>query len=139
MSHAPAGADETAYELFRRGSAFLAEGHPAQAALLLRRAAALAPGKNSIREAWARACFAAERFEEAAALFGEVLETAPTNDYAHFALGCSLVKLNRLPEARRHLRLAVAMRPDEVAYRQRLLLCEVRLAREDARRGDGGA
>lgn len=131
MSETAPEAGDTAYELFRRGSAFLAEGHPAQAALLLRRAAALAPGKNSIREAWARACFAAERFDQAAALFEEVVKAAPTNDYAHFALGCSLVKLKRLAEARRHLRLAVAMRPDEATYRQRLLLCEARIARED--------
>lgn len=119
----------SAYDLFRRGSHFLAQGHPAQAALLLEQAAKLAPGKNSIREGWARACFALGKFDRAAELFAAILENAPANDYAHFGLGCCLIKLGQLREARGHLRLALAMRPQHEAYRERLFLCEDRLRR----------
>lgn len=119
--------DSSPYDLYRRGAAFLAQGHPGQAAMLLERATVAAPGKNSIREALARAYFQLGRYDRSAELFAAIVEDVPVNDYAHFGLGCALVNLNRLREARRHFRLAVAMRPDSAEYRERLLLCEARL------------
>jgi pentatricopeptide repeat protein len=132
MEGAPTeGPEPEAYALYRRGSSFLSQGHPAQAAMLLEKAMRLAPGKNSIVEALARACFQSGRFEEAADLFRSITEAVPTNDYAHFGLACSLVKLGRLTEARGHLRLAAAMEPKRTNYLQRLARCDSRLERSD--------
>jgi Tfp pilus assembly protein PilF len=125
------GTELEAYSLFQRGSGFLKEGHPAQAAMLLEKAMRLAPGKNSIVEALARAYFQIGRFDEAAELFRSITEAVPTNDYAHFGLACSLVKLGRITEARGHLRLAAAMEPERTDYLQRLARCDSRLQRTD--------
>jgi Tfp pilus assembly protein PilF len=132
-----AAPEPEAYELFQRGTRFLREGHPAQAAMLLERAARLAPGKNSIREALARSYFQLGRHDQAAQVFRDITEAAPTNDYAHFGLACSLVNLGRLHEACRHFRVAVAMRPDHAVYRLRLARCELRLRREAPTGADG--
>ena len=111
--HEGSDPDPEAYDLFRRGSTFLQQNHPGQAVMLLERAARLAPGKNSVREA----------------LFRAIAEAVPTNDYAHFALACSLVNLGRMQEARAHFRLAAAMRPEHAHYQDRLARCEMRLRR----------
>lgn len=115
-----AQASPEAYLLFQRGSEFLEAGHPGAAAQLLSRACELAPGKTSVREALARAYYALGRFERSEEEFRAVVEHAPTNDYAHFGLGCSLSRLGRADEARTYLRLAVAMAPQHEAYRRRL-------------------
>ena len=39
------------------------------------------------------------------------------NDFAHFCLGRALEKTGRRVEARRHLTLAVGLRPDRADYR----------------------
>lgn len=109
-----------AYTLFRRGVGFLDDGHPAQAAMYLSRALSLEPGRNSIREALGRAEFALGRYERAAQLFGEVVEAAPVNDYAHYALARCLRLLGRGEEARAHLRLARALHPACETYRKPL-------------------
>jgi tetratricopeptide (TPR) repeat protein len=123
-----AQASPEAYALFRRGSEFLAGGHPGAAAVLLERAAALAPGKNSIRETLARAHYALGRHERAAELFAAIVEGAPSSDYAQFGLGCSLLALGRTGEGRSRLRLAVAMNPGSADYAARLATAERRLA-----------
>jgi len=129
------GPEPEAYSLFRRGSSFLKQGHPAQAVMLLEKAVRLAPGKNSIREALARAYFRLGRFDDAAELFRAITDAVPTNDYAHFGLACSLVKLGRMAEARGHFRLAAAMEPERTAYLERLAHCDARLRRSE---DDGG-
>jgi Flp pilus assembly protein TadD len=117
----PAFEDESeSYTLFRRGLRFLAERHPAQAAMLLRRALDLEPGRNSIREALARAEFALGRHEDAAALFAAIVAQAPDDDYAHYGLGRALLALRREEEAQAHLRLACALRPRCNLYRRAL-------------------
>jgi tetratricopeptide (TPR) repeat protein len=109
-----------AYTLFSRGTGFLQDGHPAQAAMYLARALRLEPGRNSIREALARAEFALGHHERAAALFEEIVASAPVNDYAHYALARCLRLLGRREEARGHLRLARALHPTCATYRERL-------------------
>ncbi len=117
----PAFEDESeAYDLFTRGVAFLRDRHPAQAAMLLRKALALEPGRNSIREGLGRAEFALGRHEEAASLFEELLADCPDSDYAHYALGRCLLELGRDGEARAHLRLARALAPHSELYREAL-------------------
>ena len=112
--------ESEAYTLFQRGLAFLRQQHPAQASLLLTRALRLEPGKNSIREALGRAEYAAGRFAAAADHFTAIVAEAPDNDYAHYALGRSLLRLGRWEEAQAHLRLACALRPASELYREAL-------------------
>jgi len=132
-----AGKTSPAYELFRRGTTFLESGHPGPAATLLRRAATLAPSKNSIREALARSYYALGRFEAAAAEFERIADAVPSNDYAQFGLGCSLLALERTVEARGRLRLAAAMNPGRDEYRERLEVAERTLRQRAA--GDDSA
>lgn len=103
MSH------ETTYELFRRGEAFLKTRNPAQAAVVLKRAARRDPGKTSIREALGRAYFDSGDYERALEEFLFVVEACPTNRYAHYCLGRSAARLGRETLSRRHLRLAAVM------------------------------
>lgn len=121
VSREPAFEDESeAYALFQRGLAFLRQQHPAQASLLLSRALRLEPGKNSIREALGRAEYAAGRFAAAADHFAAIVASSPDSDYAHYALGRSLLRLGRGGEAQTHLRLACALRPTSGLYREEL-------------------
>ena len=48
------------------------------------------------------------------------MEIDPVNDYAHFGLGLCLLRQGDRLGARRHLKLAVAMRPDQPDYRNAL-------------------
>ena len=57
--------EQSAYILFARGSRFLSEGHPHQAAMLLSQAKLMEPEKGSIREALGRALFQAGRVARA--------------------------------------------------------------------------
>jgi len=84
---------ERAYDLFQTGRRFLAERHPAQAAMFLERALLLAPDKNSIREALGRSYYALGSYGRATHEFEELLRRAPANDYAHYALARCLLRL----------------------------------------------
>jgi len=109
---------ESAYDLFRKGSALLEAGDFMAASVPLERARDLEPDKSSIREALGRAYFRSARYEKAAVEFAEVVERYPVNDYAHFCLGRSLENTGRRAEARRHAALAANMRPDRADYRE---------------------
>ena len=106
-----------AYELYQKGSKLLEEGFFNQATIPLAKARDLEPDKTSIREALGRAYFRSHHFEEAAVEFGAVVERAPTNDYALFCLGRSLMECGRPHEARKPLVLASSLRPDRRDYR----------------------
>ena len=108
---------EDVYELFQRGTSLLESGDFHQATVPLRKAAALEPDKTSIREALGRAYFRSRRYEQAAVEFEAVAERAPTNDYALFCLGRSLMECGRPHEARKPLVLAAGLRPDRRDYR----------------------
>jgi tetratricopeptide (TPR) repeat protein len=111
---------ETAYDLLQRGQALLESRHHAQAAIVLERADRLEPGKGSILEALGRAYFNSGQAERAATTFGTLLEVDPSSHFGHYALGLSLKRLGRHSEAATHLRLAVALSPDSVVYRDAL-------------------
>ncbi len=115
-----AGQPEGAYELLQRGQALLRGRHHAQAAIVLERAARLEHGKGSILEALGRAYYNSGQHERAAETFSALLEIDPTAHYSHFALGQSLKRLGRPREARKHLRLAVALDPRSTLYRRAL-------------------
>jgi Flp pilus assembly protein TadD len=105
------------YDLFQRGTALLEAGDFNQATVPLRKAAEIEPEKASIREALGRAYFRSRQFAAAAVEFEAVVERAPTNDYALFCLGRSLMESGRPQEARKPLVLAACLRPDRRDYR----------------------
>lgn len=111
---------ESAYDLFQRGSRLLADHHPGAAAVLLERCLALEPGKASILEALGRAYFDQGDHRRAAERFGAIVEADPLAHYALFGLGLSLARLGDVPAGRRHLRMAVFLKPDNEDYRRAL-------------------
>jgi len=112
---------ETTYSLFQKGRQHLKRGMPAQATVALEKAKAREPQKASIREALGIAYFRIGRWEEAEAEFRVLLELAPVNDYAHYALGRSLEKQGRMREANGHYKLARTMKPGDEHYASRVL------------------
>src|SRR5919202_5887306 len=105
------------YDLYQRGMSVLEDGHFHAATVPLAKAADLEPDKTSIREALGRAYFRSQHFEQARAEFEAVVERAPTNDYALFCLGRSLLQLGRPAEARKPLVLAACLQPERRDYR----------------------
>ncbi|MEA2388730.1 MAG: protein-glutamine gamma-glutamyltransferase [Thermoleophilaceae bacterium] len=108
---------EQVYDLFKRGTELLEAGDFSAATIPLEKASRLEPDKTSIREALGRAYFRAGRYAAARDEFAAVVERSPVNDFAHFCLGRALEKTGRRAEARRHLTLAVGLRPDRADYR----------------------
>ncbi len=104
-----------AYDLYQLGKARLREGMPAQATVPLERAKRLEPEKASIREALGIAYYRITRWEAAEAEFRKLVELAPADDYAHFALGRALQKQGREREAAPFLTLARALRGQGIA------------------------
>jgi Flp pilus assembly protein TadD len=119
-SRRPEHETESAYDLFSRGMALLAAGHPHQAALLLGRAKLLEPGKASIREGLGRALLLAGRTRRARGEFAKVVQIEPASDYAHFGLAIACERTGELARAIGHLKLAIAMRPGVEAYERAL-------------------
>lgn len=111
---------ESAYELLKRGKELLESGNPAQAAVVLERAKEIEPKKGSIREALAQAYYNYRQYSSSLREFQEAIEIDPTNHYAHFGLGLCLKKLRQEAEAQKHLKIALAMKPDSELYRQAL-------------------
>jgi tetratricopeptide (TPR) repeat protein len=119
MQPVPApGERESAYDLFQRGSRMLADGHPGAAAVLLERALALEPGKASILEALGQAYFNVGSHELAAERFAAIVDADPVAHYAHFGLGLSRARLGDVVGARRHLHIAVLLKPDSETYQR---------------------
>jgi Tfp pilus assembly protein PilF len=119
MQPVPAPGDrESAYDLFQRGSRMLADRHPGAAAVLLERALALEPGKASILEALGQAYFNVGSHELAAERFEAIVQADPVAHYAHFGLGLSRARLGDVVAARRHLHMAVLLKPDSETYQR---------------------
>jgi tetratricopeptide (TPR) repeat protein len=115
---------DSAYDLFHRGTRMLADQHPGAAAVLLERALVLEPGKASILEALGQAYFNGGSHELAAERFGAIVEADPLAHYAHFGLGLSRARLGDAGLARRHLRMAVFLKPDNESYQRALARLE---------------
>jgi tetratricopeptide (TPR) repeat protein len=114
------GERESAYDLFQRGSRMLADRHPGAAAVLLERALALEPGKASILEALGQAYYNVGSHALAAERFAAIVDADPVAHYAHFGLGLSRARLGDMLGARRHLRMAVVLKPDSETYQRAL-------------------
>ena len=108
---------DNAYDLFQRGTALLESGDFSAAAIPLEKARRLEPDKTSIREALGRAYFRSGRFAKAREEFEAVVERAPVNHFAHFCLGRACQLTGHTKQARRHLAIAVSLRPDRADYR----------------------
>ena len=108
-----------AFTAFQEGTQLLASANHHAAATVLERARNLEPDQGSIREALARAYYSSGRLAAAQDEFARAVEIDPVNDYAHFGLGLCLMRAGDRVGARAHLRLAVAMRPQQ-EYRDAL-------------------
>jgi Flp pilus assembly protein TadD len=108
--------DETAYDLFVRGTALLRDGHPHQAATILDRAKLLEPDKASIREALGRALYLTGAAARARREFAKAVQLNPTDDYAHFALALACERTGQRHRARGHAKLAATLRPGNDDY-----------------------
>ena len=94
----------------------------AQATVPLERAKRLEPEKASIREALGIAYFRLQRWEDAEQEFRTIVEDlAPTDHYAHYALGRALERQGKTAEANGHYKLASSMKPDSETYSSRIL------------------
>ena len=110
-----------AYTLFREGQARLRKGMAAQATVPLEEAKRLEPEKASIREALGIAYFRLQRWADAEREFRTIVdELAPTDTYAHYALGRSLEQQGKSAEANGHYKLASSMAPDSEEYAARI-------------------
>ena len=76
----------------------------------------LEPGKASILEALGRAYFEQGDPARAAERFQAIVEANPLADYAHFGLGLASLRLGDPAAGRRHLRMAVFLKPDNEDY-----------------------
>ena len=109
----PAG---DAYDWYQRAMQLLGVGSSDAALQLLDRVREVEPSSRSVLEAIGRAAFDARRFEESIAAFGELLDLAPDDDYAHYGLGLCYWRQQRFLLARDHLGMAFVMRPDRSEY-----------------------
>jgi Flp pilus assembly protein TadD len=110
-----------AYDFFREGQRRLRDGLTAQATVPLEKAKRLEPGKASIREALGIAYFRLARWKDAEREFRTIVEDlAPSDDYAHYALGRALEKQGKAAEANGHFKLASSMKPDSEQYSSRI-------------------
>src|ERR671937_1193297 len=109
------------FDLFQQGRAHLAQGMAAQATVALEKAKAREPEKASIREALGIAYFRIRRYAEAESEFRKMLELAPADDYAHYALGRCLEKQGKAAEANGHYKLADSLRPGTKRYSSRIM------------------
>ncbi len=112
---------ETAYGLLQRARLLQRRRHHAQAAVLLERAQRQEPGKGSILEPLARAYYNSGQPAAATRVFEALIEIDPSSAWGHFGLGQSLKRLGRTDDARKHLRLAVALAPESDLYRSALV------------------
>jgi len=108
------------FDLFQQGRAHLKKGRAAQATVALEKAKRREPEKASIREALGIAYLRIQRWEEAESEFRAMLELAPADDFAHYALGRSLEKQGKAHEANGHYKLAASLRPGEAHYEARI-------------------
>jgi Flp pilus assembly protein TadD len=108
------------FELFQQVRIHRKRGRASQATVALEKAKRREPEKASIREALGIAYFRIHRYEEAESEFRKMLELAPVDDYAHYALGRCLEKQGREQEANGHYKLASSLRPGEATYESRI-------------------
>ncbi len=108
----PSGSE---YDWYMRACDLLESGDSAASVILFQRLREV-DSSPSVLEGLGRALFDAKRYEQAAKILGDLVEVSPDNDYAHFALGLSLWRLQRFILARDHLAMAFVMNPQRSEY-----------------------
>ena len=103
------------YDWYQRASKLLASGNSAAASILFERLREI-NSSPSVLEGLGRALFDAKRYVEAEVVLDELVQSAPDNDYAHFALGLSLWRQQKFVPARDHLAMAFVMKPQRSEY-----------------------
>ena len=120
---------DSTFEAFRRAEALLAERRPLEALRELRVVLEAAPDQVGVQLLAGRAYLGSAQLNRAEAAFRRVLELDPSDHYARFALGRTLQRQSRLPEALTQLRIAAAMNPSP-EYQEALGEISARLAVE---------
>lgn len=103
------------YDWYKRACDLLESGDSAASAILFQRLREV-EASPSVLEGLGRALFDAKQYDQAVLVLGELVETSPDNDYAHFALGLALWRLQRFVPARDHLAMAFVMSPHRSEY-----------------------
>ncbi len=109
------------YDWFVKGKRFLREGNYSKAIFYLEQVKLEIPEKASIRECLGRAYYNSGQAEKARNEFQAALEIDPTNSYAYYGAGLSLVKMGDLALALRYLKLCCALSPAEKRYQRSLV------------------
>ncbi len=103
------------YDWYQRANELLTTGNSNAAVILFERV--LKEDQSpAVLEGLGRALFDAGRYEKCVEVFEKLVAVSPDNDYAHFALGLGLWRLQRFIAARDHLAMAFVMRPDRSDY-----------------------
>ena len=108
----PSGSE---YDWYKRACDLLESGDSAASAILFQRLREV-EASPSVLEGLGRALFDAKQYDQAVLVLEELVEISPDNDYAHFALGLSLWRLQRFIPARDHLAMAFVMKPHRSEY-----------------------
>ena len=109
---------QSVYDLYQQGRAHMQNGDNAQATVSLEKAKRREPDKASIREALGVAYLRLRRYQEAAAEFEHILDSAPANDYAHYCLGRCLDRMGNRRIALGHYKMAMWLRPSVTYYQE---------------------
>ncbi|MEU5691641.1 tetratricopeptide repeat protein [Actinosynnema sp. NPDC020468] len=102
---------DSTFDAFRRAEALLADRRPLEALRALQLVLEEAGDEPSVQLLAGRAYLGSAQLKRAEEAFRKVLELDPSDYYARFALGRTLQRQNRLPEALAQLRMAAAMNP----------------------------
>lgn len=103
--------DPGTFEAFRKAESLVAQRRPLDALVELAPVLDAEPDKPSVHLLAGRAYLGSAQLRRAEAAFQRVIELDPTDHYARFALGRTLQRLGRYPEAQTQLRIATAMHP----------------------------
>lgn len=107
---------EDTYNLFAKGKKLAKENEHLKAVMLFEKAKKLEPEKGSIREALAFSYYKCGLYSSAKENFLKAISIDAANDYAHYGLGLCLLKEGKINKALGHLKIAMAMKPDNIFY-----------------------
>ncbi|MFD9737015.1 tetratricopeptide repeat protein [Umezawaea sp. NPDC059074] len=124
---------DSTFEAFRRAEALLSERRPLEALRELRAVLDEAPDVPSVQLLAGRAYLGSAQLNRAEEAFRKVLDIDPSDHYARFALGKTLQRQSRYPEALAQLRMAAAMNPSP-EYQEALGEVAARIAVDRDRR-----
>lgn len=100
------------YDAFRRAHAFFHAGRPAYAAWILAPLVEAEPHNLAVLEIYARSLFASAQLHRAEQALRTLVDRAPDDGWARFALARVLERQSRAAEAAGHRRVAAALGVD---------------------------